>query len=382
MAANPCPCGNAGGAHGQPCECSASTVRRYLGRMSGPLLDRMDIRVLVPRVTTGRMRDADSSTPTTAVARAAVAAARARMAERLHGTGWSRNAEVTGAWLRADPTGERDPSFRGTESARNALFADFMFGTALRLTEQASLLLKEIPAPDSARVYFKMRVPAAIAKNESERDVYVAERLLRAVALYVESDRAAAVKHARRTGAYDSLANKITVDDDGAYRNASGFRISTDQAAPEERLLMFRRTNEGLEPAALWLTRTGLPMRSRSWQGIFKAANLRAERLSVDLRCNAHKLRHSWATITLAQLQRRYNRYRDEAPHSTSIGDPLNWVSRRLGHRWVETTMIYIHNLNELEAETILTLIPNSVDLVALPTRDGASLDALGLRLG
>jgi magnesium chelatase family protein len=70
--------------------------------MSGPLLDRMDIRVLVPRVTTGRMRDADGSTPTTAVARAAVAAARARMAERLHGTGWSRNAEVTGAWLRAE----------------------------------------------------------------------------------------------------------------------------------------------------------------------------------------------------------------------------------------------------------------------------------------
>ncbi|MCS6559087.1 ATP-binding protein [Curtobacterium flaccumfaciens] len=102
MAANPCPCGNAGGAHGQPCECSPSTVRRYLGRMSGPLLDRMDIRVLVPRVTTGRMRDADGSTPTTAVARAAVAAARARMAERLHGTGWTRNAEVTGTWLRAE----------------------------------------------------------------------------------------------------------------------------------------------------------------------------------------------------------------------------------------------------------------------------------------
>ena len=32
LAANPCPCGNAGGAHGQPCECSPSTVRRYLGR--------------------------------------------------------------------------------------------------------------------------------------------------------------------------------------------------------------------------------------------------------------------------------------------------------------------------------------------------------------
>jgi magnesium chelatase family protein len=102
LAANPCPCGNAGGAHGQPCECSPSTVRRYLGRMSGPLLDRMDIRVVVPRVTTGRMRGADGNTPTTAEARAAVVAARCRMRERLRGTGWSRNAEVTGTWLRAE----------------------------------------------------------------------------------------------------------------------------------------------------------------------------------------------------------------------------------------------------------------------------------------
>lgn len=102
LAANPCPCGNAGGPHGQPCECPPSAVRRYLGRMSGPLLDRMDIRVLVPRVTTGKMRGADGNAPTTAEARAGVAAARARMAARLRGTGWTKNAEVTGAWLRAD----------------------------------------------------------------------------------------------------------------------------------------------------------------------------------------------------------------------------------------------------------------------------------------
>ncbi len=100
LAANPCPCGNAGGAHGQPCECAPATVRRYLGRMSGPLLDRMDIRVLVPRVTTSRIRGAEP-TPTTAAARAVVAAARDRMAHRLRGTGWTRNAQVTGAWLRA-----------------------------------------------------------------------------------------------------------------------------------------------------------------------------------------------------------------------------------------------------------------------------------------
>lgn len=99
LAANPCPCGNAGSRQ-QPCECPPAAVRRYLGRVSGPLLDRIDIRVRVPRVTTGLIRGEDGTTPTTAEARVVVTAARDRMRERLRGTGWTRNAEVSGAWLR------------------------------------------------------------------------------------------------------------------------------------------------------------------------------------------------------------------------------------------------------------------------------------------
>lgn len=105
LAANPCPCGNSGDRF-QPCDCSPATVRRYLGRISGPLLDRLDIRVRVPRVTTGHIRSEDGSTPTTAEARASVEAARMRMAERLRGTGWTRNAEVAGTWLRSDGRAE------------------------------------------------------------------------------------------------------------------------------------------------------------------------------------------------------------------------------------------------------------------------------------
>ncbi|SOC86428.1 magnesium chelatase family protein [Curtobacterium sp. 314Chir4.1] len=106
LAANPCPCGNAGDSR-QPCECSPATVRRYLGRISGPLLDRMDIRVRVPRVTTGSIRAGDGTTPTTAEARRVVEHARERMTERLRGTPWTRNAEVAGSWLRAE--GRADP---------------------------------------------------------------------------------------------------------------------------------------------------------------------------------------------------------------------------------------------------------------------------------
>ncbi|ROS71980.1 magnesium chelatase family protein [Curtobacterium sp. PhB130] len=103
LAANPCPCGHAGARPdlgGPACDCSPTTVRRYLGRMSGPLLDRIDIRVHVQRVTTGAIRRADGATPTSAGARGIVATARDRMTTRLDGTGWSTNAEVAGSWLR------------------------------------------------------------------------------------------------------------------------------------------------------------------------------------------------------------------------------------------------------------------------------------------
>ena len=102
LAANPCPCGNAGDGSLRPCECPPAAVRRYLGRLSGQLLDRMDIRVRVRRVTTGLMRDAGARTSTTAEARRTVERARARMADRLRGTAWARNAEVAGTWLRGD----------------------------------------------------------------------------------------------------------------------------------------------------------------------------------------------------------------------------------------------------------------------------------------
>lgn len=107
LAANPCPCGNAGQGT-QPCECPPSTVRRYLARMSGPLLDRLDIRVRVPRVTTASIRAADGGTPTSAEARTLVVGARDRARARLDGTGWTSNAQVSGAWLRGAGRSEPD----------------------------------------------------------------------------------------------------------------------------------------------------------------------------------------------------------------------------------------------------------------------------------
>jgi magnesium chelatase family protein len=100
LAANPCACGQWGSVDGT-CTCTPSARQRYLGRLSGPLLDRIDIRVRVDRVTTAQLRLAkEVPRMTTAVARERVLEARDRAAARLVGTPWSINAEVPGAWLR------------------------------------------------------------------------------------------------------------------------------------------------------------------------------------------------------------------------------------------------------------------------------------------
>jgi magnesium chelatase family protein len=101
LAANPCPCGQAG-ARDSECTCSPFTRRRYLARLSGPLLDRIDIQLTVDRITSARLRMADEQPTTdTATARQRVVDARARAAARLAGTPWTLNAHVPGTWLRS-----------------------------------------------------------------------------------------------------------------------------------------------------------------------------------------------------------------------------------------------------------------------------------------
>lgn len=101
LAANPCPCGNAGTRDGD-CRCTPLAVRRYLGRLSGPLLDRVDIRMDVHRVTAAQLRaSAELPRLDTAAARTRILAARATAADRLRSTPWRLNAQVAGAWLRS-----------------------------------------------------------------------------------------------------------------------------------------------------------------------------------------------------------------------------------------------------------------------------------------
>jgi magnesium chelatase family protein len=98
MAANPCPCATAAG--DSACTCSALERRRYRSRLSGPLLDRIDLRVDLPPVTRAAWLDGLAAPESTAVVAARVAAARAAAADRLSGSGYLVNAQVPGRLLR------------------------------------------------------------------------------------------------------------------------------------------------------------------------------------------------------------------------------------------------------------------------------------------
>lgn len=100
LAANPCPCGKATG-KGTECTCTAMMRRRYFGRISGPLLDRVDIQLQVERVSLADFGSAAKEEDTATVA-ARVMAARSRQLERLGPFGLEANSQVPGRVLRGE----------------------------------------------------------------------------------------------------------------------------------------------------------------------------------------------------------------------------------------------------------------------------------------
>ncbi|SDB98468.1 magnesium chelatase family protein [Geodermatophilus telluris] len=98
LAANPCPCASAAG--DAACTCSPLERRRYQARLSGPLLDRIDLRVDLPAVTRAAWLAGQDPPEASAVVAARVADARQAAAARLGGAGLALNSQVPGRLLR------------------------------------------------------------------------------------------------------------------------------------------------------------------------------------------------------------------------------------------------------------------------------------------
>ncbi|HRA47090.1 MAG TPA: YifB family Mg chelatase-like AAA ATPase, partial [Thermomicrobiales bacterium] len=107
-AMNPCPCGFAGDP-GRQCTCSAGAIDRYQRKISGPLLDRIDIHIQVPRVEIEKLSDKRVAEKSDAI-RARVLAARDRQTSRFTGSSLVTNADMgpreINNWVQLDATSE------------------------------------------------------------------------------------------------------------------------------------------------------------------------------------------------------------------------------------------------------------------------------------
>jgi magnesium chelatase family protein len=135
---NPCPCGLAGT---DRCRCSEGDVARHRRRLSGPLLDRLDVLVHMPRPSAEQLAAAAGTS--SAEARDAIRIARDRQAARLAGTGLTTNADLTarllGEHVRADARAHaalQDAYARGDLSARG-------YGRVLRVARTIADLAGE-----------------------------------------------------------------------------------------------------------------------------------------------------------------------------------------------------------------------------------------------
>ena len=93
-----CPCGNYGDPV-KPCSCSETTVSRYQRRISGPMLDRIDLFVEVPRVDYEKLASL-APTESSACIRGRVNQSRELQRQRLQGRGAGANAEMSPADVR------------------------------------------------------------------------------------------------------------------------------------------------------------------------------------------------------------------------------------------------------------------------------------------
>jgi magnesium chelatase family protein len=162
LAANPCPCATAAG--DTACTCSPLERRRYQSRLSGPLLDRIDLRVDLPPVTRAAWLDGLGTPETTVEVGRRVAAARAVAGERLAGTGLTVNSQVPGRMLRERFAVPR-PALRLAERAleRGALSVRG-FDRVLRVAwTVADLAGRTVPGADDVAEALGMRLQRAVA---------------------------------------------------------------------------------------------------------------------------------------------------------------------------------------------------------------------------
>jgi site-specific recombinase XerD len=264
--------------------------------------------------------------------------------------------------------GTEDPNWQGRNSQRDSVFADALYGSGLRLTELASLLVDEIPG-DTRQGFFTQSLAAACAKNTIGRHYWITRMAVEGLWSYQEIERAAAVRAGQQSGRYEKVSGReivvSPVGDSGIrVRRAGGdvVRVVLDELDPGRRRKLYRLKDGKLQPVCLWLNENGLPRDPHAWDRTFERASERmASSGYKSMKVTPHMLRHSfalrWYSVGRLMYERRFAHLGIEElkDFRTQFGDTWHLVQTLLGHRDVGTTMnVYLEPFRELDVSLLL----------------------------
>ena len=249
------------------------------------------------------------------------------------------------------PDGTEDSTWRGRNGERNALFAELLVTTGLRLSEGGSLLLTELPrviAPGPRSVLFDLS--GSIAKGGRPRQVRIPRRVLALIQDYIDLERA--VSSARSE---PSVTNPLWLAPEGGKIDAAGKRVRLDRLTPGERRRVLIGAPGKAQHALLWLTEGGRPVPAATWEAAFRRACARCHRFGIDVDVSPHTLRHTFAVNMLSMLIREQigavfdPQDRHGAAYRRILGDPLQKLQHLLGHASLTSTYIYLDSLAEAQ---------------------------------
>lgn len=266
-----------------------------------------------------------------------------------------------------------DLSFRGRNADRNSAFFDLLFDSGLRRTEAASMLTIEVPHDLDHRRYGWGSLSSAVAKYGSGRKFPVTGATLSRIRAYESTSRATTVAEAQAAQRYEQVRGKRLVErvwttprgtaiqwieeNTGQVREALLNRVGV-----RDRMKLFTRTSDGIEPLWLWLAQDGMPFQPHSWEDVFASGTARCKKVLGDEApyCTPHMARHSFALIMLVALlhvsDERYGLTPEQRrDYGQLYGDPWRMVKDLLGHQSVETTRnIYLAPVRDVQIQTLL----------------------------
>ncbi|MEU8967485.1 site-specific integrase, partial [Streptomyces sp. NPDC048491] len=237
--------------------------------------------------------------------------------------------------------GRADGSWRGRNEQRDTAFFDGLYGTGLRVSSWASVVLPELPRIAPGRGYFTCALADKCAKGRYGYRYWMPRAVLTGTSSYREGARARAVRQAQREGRYASVPGRRVVIAAGrtSVTLEGGRGVTVERpwnlVPPPLRRKLFRETVHGLEPLALWLNEDGLPRAGHGWQHTFTAGNHRVKQLGLqNFTCTAHMLRHSaalkWFAVGKLVSARRLAHLTDDELRDfrTQFGMSGTWCRR------------------------------------------------------